>query len=152
MGIYSLSVQTSCTCGTLKLKRFAKTFSSYLFIPCSVLWLSGTDLMTYFLYWKGWLSQGFLHWDAFIYLSIYLFFIASDDKFSSLTSRPVSNVVLLPCRTKLIELNSTLARQQRDVWNQVELLPCSTASFAVLHGISSTWFQTSRCYRAELNS
>ena len=25
--------------------------------------------------------------------------------------RPVSNVVLLPCRTKLIELNSTLARQ-----------------------------------------
>ena len=27
------------------------------------------------------------------------------------TDRPVSNVVLLPCRTKLIELNSTLARQ-----------------------------------------
>ena len=25
--------------------------------------------------------------------------------------RPVSNVVLLPCRTQLIELNSTLARQ-----------------------------------------
>ena len=112
MGIYSLSVQTSCTCGTLKLKRFAKTFSSYLFIPCSVLWLSGTDLMTYFLYWKGWLSQGCLHWHAFIYLFIYVFiFIASDDNFSSLNSRPFSNVVLLMCWTKLIELDSTLARQ-----------------------------------------
>ena len=31
-------------------------------------------------------------------------------------------------------------------------LPCSTASFAVLHGSSSTWFQTSRYCRAELNS
>ena len=29
--------------------------------------------------------------------------------------RPVSNVVLLPCRTQLIELNSTLARQQLGV-------------------------------------
>ena len=29
--------------------------------------------------------------------------------------RPISNVVLLPCRTQLIELNSTLARQQRGV-------------------------------------
>ena len=48
--------------------------------------------------------------------------------------RPISNVVLLPCRTKLIELNSTLARQYRDVWNQVVLLPFSTASFAVQHG------------------
>ena len=45
-----------------------------------------------------------------VYLLIYLF-IASDANFSSLTSRSVSNVVLLPCRTKLIELNSTLARQ-----------------------------------------
>ena len=33
----------------------------------------------------------------FIYLFIYLFFIASDDNFSSLNSRPVSNVVLLLC-------------------------------------------------------
>ena len=34
------------------------------------------------------------------------------------------------------------------------LLPCSTASFAVLHGSSSIWFQTSRYYRArvEFNS
>ena len=31
-------------------------------------------------------------------------------------------------------------------------LPCSTASFAVLHSSSSTWFQTSRDCRAELNS
>ena len=31
--------------------------------------------------------------------------------FILLRLRPVSNVVLLPCRTKLIELNSTLARQ-----------------------------------------
>ena len=29
--------------------------------------------------------------------------------------RPISNVVLLPCRTQLIELNSSLARQQRGV-------------------------------------
>ena len=29
--------------------------------------------------------------------------------------KPVSNVVLLPCRTQLLELNSTLARQWRDV-------------------------------------
>ena len=39
-----------------------------------------------------------------------------------------------------------------DVWNQVVLLPCSSASLAVLHGSSSTWFQTSCCRRAELNS
>ena len=32
------------------------------------------------------------------------------------------------------------------------LLPCSTASLAVLHGISSIWFQTSCYRRAELNS
>ena len=55
--------------------------------------------------------------------------------------RPVSNVVLLPCRNQLIELNSTLAWQQRN-----------TASLAVLHGSSSTWFQTSCYRRAELNS
>ena len=35
---------------------------------------------------------------------IYHFFLAD-------RLRPVSNVVLLPCRTKLIELNSTLAPQ-----------------------------------------
>ena len=38
---------------------------------------------------------------------------------SSLNIRPVSNIVLLPCRTKLIELNSTQLRQ----------------------GSNSTWFQ-----------
>ena len=32
----------------------------------------------------------------------------------------------------IYELSS--ARQQRDVWNQVELPPCSTASYAELHG------------------
>ena len=37
--------------------------------------------------------------------------------------KPVSNVVLLPCRSKLIEKNSTLTR---DVWNWIVLLPCST--------------------------
>ena len=31
--------------------------------------------------------------------------------------RPVSNVVLLPCRAKLIELNSTLARQALLCWH-----------------------------------
>ena len=36
----------------------------------------------------------------------------------SVQVRPVSNVVLLPCRTQLIELNSSLARQA---------LPCYTA-------------------------
>ena len=35
-------------------------------------------------------------------------------------------------------------------WNQVELLPCSTARFAVLHGSSTTWFQTSRYCRAKV--
>ena len=34
---------------------------------------------------------------------------AADD--SARVRRPVLNVVLLPCRTQLIELNSTLARQ-----------------------------------------
>ena len=53
---------------------------------------------------------------------------------------PVSNVVLLPCRTKLIESNSTLARQKR-VWNQVVLVPCSTANLAVLYG--GTWVDPS---------
>ena len=44
--------------------------------------------------------------------------------------RPVSNVVLPPCRTQLTELNSTVAR-----WNQVVLLSCSTASLppAMVH-------------------
>ena len=53
--------------------------------------------------------------------------------------RPVSNVVLLPCRTQLIELNSTLARQSRDVWNQVVLLSCSTASLAACYGALLLW-------------
>ena len=35
----------------------------------------------------------------------------ADIKKSDMYMRPVSNVVLLPCRTQLIELNSTLARQ-----------------------------------------
>ena len=69
--------------------------------------------------------------------------------------RPVSKVVLLPCRTKLIELNSTLARQQRNVWNQVELLPCSTTTKTETN--KQTTEQALRCYtsrycRAELNS
>ena len=66
--------------------------------------------------------------------------------------RPVSNVLLLPCRTQLLDwLNSTLAPglwhgssatfKTKPCW-----LPCSTARLAVLHGSSSTWFQTS-CYR-----
>ena len=41
-----------------------------------------------------------------------------------------------------------------DVWNQVKLLPCSTERLAVLHGSSTTWFQTS-CYcrtKVEFNS
>ena len=65
-----------------------------------------------------------------------------------LQMRPVSIVVLLQCRTQLIELNSTLARQWRDVWNQVVLLQCYTASLAV----ARPWFQTSCYRRAELNS
>ena len=40
----------------------------------------------------------------------------------------------------------------RRLENGKKKLPCSTASFAVLHGSSSTWFQTSRYCRAELNS
>ena len=43
----------------------------------------------------------------------------------------------------MYELSS--ARQQRD-----ELPPCSTASFAELHGSSTTWFQTSRYCRAKV--
>ena len=45
--------------------------------------------------------------------------------------KPVSNVVLLPRRSKLIEKNSTLTRQERDVWNWIVLLPCSTRYTAV---------------------
>ena len=48
----------------------------------------------------------------------------------------------------IYELSS--ARQQRDVWNQVELLPCTTAKLAVLHGSRTTWFQTSRYCRAKV--
>ena len=47
---------------------------------------------------------------------------AADD--SARVRRPVLNVVLLPCRTQLIELNSTLARRCR-VARQA--LPCYTA-------------------------
>ena len=46
--------------------------------------------------------------------------------------RPVSNVVLLPCRTQLIELNSTLARQKRDVWNVTKSYNCRVARQALL--------------------
>ena len=38
-------------------------------------------------------------------------FPVADNETFDQAVRPVSNVVLLPCRTKLIELNSTLARQ-----------------------------------------
>ena len=49
------------------------------------------------------------------------------------------NVVLLPCRTQLFELNSTLGRQYSATFEtKFELLPCSTASLAMLHGSSST--------------
>ena len=51
----------------------------------------------------------------------------------------------------IYELSS--ARQypeSRDDWNQVELLPYSTESFAVLHGRTTTWFQTSRYCRAKV--
>ena len=41
---------------------------------------------------------------------------------SILCLRLVSNVVQLPCRTQLIELNSTLARQYVDLVSNVALL------------------------------
>ena len=47
--------------------------------------------------------------------------------------RPVSNVVLLPCRTQLIEeIRLKHGSSAADVWNQVVLLPWSTARLAVL--------------------
>ena len=48
---------------------------------------------------------------------IYHFFLAD-------RLRPVSNVVLLPWRNKLIELYSTLAPQQLDLVSNAALLPC----------------------------
>ena len=42
---------------------------------------------------------------------IFLNFVTRDKTISEQRLRPVSNVVLLPYRTQLIELNSTLARQ-----------------------------------------
>ena len=49
----------------------------------------------------------------------------------------------------IYELSS--ARRQHNVWNQVELLPCSTPRLVVLHGSSMTCFQTSRYCRAKVN-
>ena len=49
-------------------------------------------------------------------------------------------------------VNTLGSHLKLDFGTQVVLLPSSTARLAVLHGSSSTWFQTS-CYRcAELNS
>ena len=57
--------------------------------------------------------------------------------------RPISNAVLLPGPTKLSELI------QFDFNTTFETQPCSTAELAVLHGSSTTWFQTSCYCRAE---
>ena len=69
--------------------------------------------------------------------------------------RPVSNVVLLPCRTQLIEeIRLKHGSSAADVWNQVVLLPWSTARLAVLNLVFIFVFcfrQQSFC-STELNS
>ena len=59
-------------------------------------------------------------------------------------------------RINIIEskLESSTSERNAEYKSQVELLPCSTARLAGLHGNSTTWFQTSRYCRAkvELNS
>ena len=81
------------------------------------------------LYWRGDLTEGFLRYEfeglihggvyfrnftVYYYVYYYYYYYCyyyTHPIFCTLYIRPVSNVILLPCRTQLIELYSTLAWQ-----------------------------------------
>ena len=92
-------------------------------------------------------------------------FVVSYRKFEErIRVRPVSNVVLLPRRTKLIELNSTQAQQQLDLFSNVALPPCRTQFINYTHVrihlkslpnrffIFVFYFRQQPSYSTELNS
>ena len=77
----------------------------------------------------------------------------------SLGVRPVSNVVLLPCRTQMklsfrFKLGSSTPFEtiKRGTAELSSAWLLSTAGLAVPHGSSTTWFQRPCYCRAELNA
>ena len=71
--------------------------------------------------------------------------------FTNIGLRPVSNVVLLQCRTKLIELNSTLARQTSATF-ETKSCYCRVAGQALLCYTAVARLGFKRCATAVPNS
>ena len=132
----------------MKEKEFPSFFLPipYLYTQATTIRMPGSGHTFWFYSFVPWVQR---EYRARLEISYIDFF------FKGAKVRPVSNVVLLPCRTQLIEeIRLKHGSSAADVWNQVVLLPWSTARLAVLNLVFIFVFcfrQQSFC-STELNS